>query len=59
MRVYVQKQASASDPKEYPSLIDTFWRTHTVDGVFVNDEDRRIYVSFVSKHNLMNYREIM
>ncbi|GJX81443.1 F-box domain containing protein [Tanacetum coccineum] len=25
------------------SLIDTFWRTHTVDGVFPKDEDRRIY----------------
>ncbi|GJW83408.1 hypothetical protein Tco_0156553 [Tanacetum coccineum] len=33
----------ASDTQEYPSLIDTFWRTHTVDGVFPNDEDRRIY----------------
>ncbi|GJV42428.1 hypothetical protein Tco_1420868 [Tanacetum coccineum] len=33
----------ASDTQEYPSLIDTFWRTHTVDGVFPKDEDRRIY----------------
>ncbi|GKE13543.1 hypothetical protein Tco_1417094 [Tanacetum coccineum] len=41
MRVYVQRQAS--DTQEYPSLIDTFWRTHTVDGVFPKDEDRRIY----------------
>ncbi|GKE83203.1 hypothetical protein Tco_1553203 [Tanacetum coccineum] len=30
MRVYVQRQAS--DTQEYPSLIDTFWRAHTVDG---------------------------
>ncbi|GKA53419.1 hypothetical protein Tco_0746734 [Tanacetum coccineum] len=29
--------------RRYPSLIDTFWRTHTVDGVFPKDEDRRIY----------------
>ncbi|GKB61798.1 hypothetical protein Tco_0917984, partial [Tanacetum coccineum] len=34
----------ASDTQDYPSLIDTFWRTHTVDGVFPKDEDRRIYV---------------
>ncbi|GKF62673.1 hypothetical protein Tco_0182727 [Tanacetum coccineum] len=34
---------SNSDTQEYPSLIDTFWRTHTVDGVFPKDEDRRIY----------------
>ncbi|GJW30827.1 F-box domain containing protein, partial [Tanacetum coccineum] len=33
----------ALDTQEYPSLIDTFWRTHTVDGVFLKDEDRRIY----------------
>ncbi|GJX85082.1 F-box domain containing protein [Tanacetum coccineum] len=33
----------SSDTQEYPSLIDTFWRTHTVDGVFPKDEDRRIY----------------
>ncbi|GJU47874.1 hypothetical protein Tco_1217429 [Tanacetum coccineum] len=33
----------ASDTQEYPSFIDTFWRTHTIDGVFPKDEDRRIY----------------
>ncbi|GJY82338.1 F-box domain containing protein [Tanacetum coccineum] len=33
----------ASDTQEYPSLVDTFWRTHTADGVFPKDEDRRIY----------------
>ncbi|GJW97932.1 DIE2/ALG10 family protein [Tanacetum coccineum] len=33
----------ASDTQEYPSLIDTFWQTHTVDRVFPKDEDRRIY----------------
>ncbi|GJR62384.1 SRP72 RNA-binding domain-containing protein [Tanacetum coccineum] len=38
---YISRQAS--DTQEYPSLIDTFWRTHTVDGVFPKDEDRRIY----------------
>ncbi|GJW73485.1 F-box domain containing protein [Tanacetum coccineum] len=38
------KMRQSSDTQEYPSLIDTFWRTHTVDGVFPKDEDRRIYV---------------
>ncbi|GKD03398.1 F-box domain containing protein, partial [Tanacetum coccineum] len=33
----------ASGTQEYPSLIDTYWQTHTVNGVFINDEDRRIY----------------
>ncbi|GJV12939.1 F-box domain containing protein [Tanacetum coccineum] len=31
----------ASETQEYPSLIDTFWRT--VYGVFPKDEDRHIY----------------
>ncbi|GJV46861.1 F-box domain containing protein [Tanacetum coccineum] len=39
----LRETRQASDTQEYPSLIDTFWRTHTVDGVFLKDEDRRIY----------------
>nr|GEX48892.1 F-box domain, leucine-rich repeat domain, L domain-like protein [Tanacetum cinerariifolium] len=32
-----------STTQEYPSLIDTFFVTHTVNGEFLQDEDRRIY----------------
>ncbi|GKB35099.1 F-box domain containing protein [Tanacetum coccineum] len=35
------RQSSAT--QEYPSLIDTFFIAHTVDGVFTRDEDRLIY----------------
>nr|GEY73877.1 hypothetical protein [Tanacetum cinerariifolium] len=35
------RQSSAT--QEYPSLIDTFFVTHTVNGVFNRDEDRLIY----------------
>nr|GEZ64821.1 hypothetical protein [Tanacetum cinerariifolium] len=28
---------------EYPSLIDTFFVAHTVNGEFLRDEERRIY----------------
>ncbi|GJV03946.1 F-box domain containing protein [Tanacetum coccineum] len=35
------RQSSAT--QEYPSLIDTFFTTHTVNGEFLQDEDRRIY----------------
>nr|GEX87110.1 hypothetical protein [Tanacetum cinerariifolium] len=49
----------SSTTQEYPSLIDTFFVAHTVNGEFLRDEDRRIYVSFVSKHSLMDYRELM
>ncbi|GKA29003.1 hypothetical protein Tco_0715248 [Tanacetum coccineum] len=32
-----------SSTREYPSLIHTFFMTHTVGGVFVRDEDRALY----------------
>nr|GEX10206.1 RNA-directed DNA polymerase, eukaryota [Tanacetum cinerariifolium] len=32
-----------SSTREYPSLIHTFFVTHTVGGVFVRDEDRALY----------------
>ncbi|GJX18330.1 EF-hand domain pair containing protein [Tanacetum coccineum] len=34
-------QSSAT--QEYPSLIQTFFDTHTVGGVFLRDEDQRLY----------------
>ncbi|GKE45060.1 hypothetical protein Tco_1472344 [Tanacetum coccineum] len=39
----INEMRQASDTQDCPSLIDTFWRTHLVDGVFPKDEDRRIY----------------
>ncbi|GJU43434.1 hypothetical protein Tco_1200700 [Tanacetum coccineum] len=33
----------SSGTQEYPSLIDTFYVAHTVNGEFLQDEDRRIY----------------
>ncbi|GKB19581.1 hypothetical protein Tco_0853504 [Tanacetum coccineum] len=33
----------SSGTQEYPSLIDTFFLAHTVNGEFLQDEDRRIY----------------
>nr|GEY92040.1 F-box domain, leucine-rich repeat domain, L domain-like protein [Tanacetum cinerariifolium] len=33
----------SSTTQEYPSLIDTFFVEHTVNGEFFRDEDRRIY----------------
>ncbi|GKA82190.1 hypothetical protein Tco_0788938, partial [Tanacetum coccineum] len=33
----------SSSTQEYPSLIDTFFIAHTVNGVFTRDEDRLIY----------------
>ncbi|GKA06811.1 hypothetical protein Tco_0686035 [Tanacetum coccineum] len=33
----------SSGTQEYPSLIDTFFVAHTVNGEFLQDEDRRIY----------------
>nr|GEW33195.1 hypothetical protein [Tanacetum cinerariifolium] len=35
----------SSATREYPSLIHTFFMTHTVGGVFTRDEDRAIYIT--------------
>nr|GEW98795.1 myosin-J heavy chain-like isoform X1 [Tanacetum cinerariifolium] len=44
----ISRQGSRSlarlrDEMEYPSLIDTFFVAHTVNGEFLRDEDRRMY----------------
>nr|GFC57727.1 hypothetical protein [Tanacetum cinerariifolium] len=39
--VYVQMETSAT--REYPSLIHTFFLTHTISGVFLNPEDKPLY----------------
>ncbi|GKE88735.1 hypothetical protein Tco_1566210 [Tanacetum coccineum] len=39
--VYVQMETSAT--REYPSLIHTFFLTHTVGGVFLNPKDKALY----------------
>nr|GEW88273.1 F-box domain, leucine-rich repeat domain, L domain-like protein [Tanacetum cinerariifolium] len=33
----------SSTTQEYPSLIDTFFVAHTVNGEFIRDEDRHVY----------------
>nr|GEZ73951.1 hypothetical protein [Tanacetum cinerariifolium] len=45
-------QMESSTTREYPSLIQTYFDTHTVDGVFLRDEEQLLYVSIVSKHPL-------
>nr|GEW33842.1 hypothetical protein [Tanacetum cinerariifolium] len=37
------KGMQTSSTQEYPSLINTFFVAHTVNGEFLRDEDRRIY----------------
>ncbi|GJR34584.1 hypothetical protein Tco_1210268, partial [Tanacetum coccineum] len=36
-------QMETSATREYPSLIHTFFLTHTVGGVFLNPEDKALY----------------
>ncbi|GJX31106.1 hypothetical protein Tco_0240961 [Tanacetum coccineum] len=33
----------SSNTREYPSLIQTYFDTHTVDGIFLRDEERLLY----------------
>nr|GEX39169.1 hypothetical protein [Tanacetum cinerariifolium] len=47
------KQMQSSATQEYPSLIQTFFDTHTVEGVFLRDEDRRLYM--LRLHGLGTY----
>ncbi|GJT58908.1 hypothetical protein Tco_1002441 [Tanacetum coccineum] len=42
----------SSSTREYPSLIDTFFLTHTVGGVFVRDEDQALYDEMLSLQRL-------
>ncbi|GKA02405.1 hypothetical protein Tco_0675070 [Tanacetum coccineum] len=37
------RYAESSDTREYPSLIQTYFDTHTVDGVFLRDNERLLY----------------
>ncbi|GJR41459.1 hypothetical protein Tco_1217143 [Tanacetum coccineum] len=41
--VYELRLMESSATREYPSLIHTFFVTHTVGGVFVRDEGRALY----------------
>nr|GFA82155.1 hypothetical protein [Tanacetum cinerariifolium] len=38
--------------REYPSLIHTFFLTHTIGGVFLNPEEKALYTSCISKNML-------
>ncbi|GKB57262.1 hypothetical protein Tco_0913448 [Tanacetum coccineum] len=39
------KNIESSATQEYPSLIETYFDTHTVDGVFLRDEERLLYAN--------------
>nr|GEY04899.1 hypothetical protein [Tanacetum cinerariifolium] len=51
----MQMQSSAT--QEYPSLIQTFFDTHTVGVVFLRDEDRRLYEEMVRLQGLGTYTD--
>ncbi|GJW56256.1 putative reverse transcriptase domain-containing protein [Tanacetum coccineum] len=42
----------SSETREYLSLIDTFFVTHTINGVFIRDEDRAIYEEMLRQRAL-------
>ncbi|GJV99656.1 S-adenosyl-L-methionine-dependent methyltransferases superfamily protein [Tanacetum coccineum] len=42
-KIYNGKKMETSATREYPSLIHTFFLTHTVGGVFLNPEDKALY----------------
>ncbi|GKA73670.1 hypothetical protein Tco_0779972 [Tanacetum coccineum] len=42
----------SSETREYPSLIQTYYDTHTVDSVFLRDEERLLYEEMLRLHGL-------
>ncbi|GJZ98713.1 pyruvate kinase, partial [Tanacetum coccineum] len=51
------KQMQSSATQEYPSLIQTFFDTHTVGGIFLRDKDRRLYEEMLRLHGLGTYTD--
>ncbi|GJR30177.1 hypothetical protein Tco_1106409 [Tanacetum coccineum] len=45
----------SSATQEYPSLIQTYFDTNTVDGVFLQDEERLLYEEMLRLHGLGTY----
>ncbi|GJY13326.1 hypothetical protein Tco_0382635 [Tanacetum coccineum] len=45
-------QMECSATREYPSLIQTYFNTHTVDGVFLWDKERLLYEEMLRLHAL-------
>ncbi|GKE05315.1 hypothetical protein Tco_1397333 [Tanacetum coccineum] len=43
LAVLRNRQMESSATREYPSLIQTYFDTHTVDGLFLRDEERLLY----------------
>nr|GEV79037.1 hypothetical protein [Tanacetum cinerariifolium] len=49
------KQMESSATREYPSLIQTYFDIHTIDGVFLWDEKRLLYVKMLRLQGLGTY----
>ncbi|GJS46631.1 hypothetical protein Tco_0596752, partial [Tanacetum coccineum] len=43
-------QMESSATREYPSLIHTYFDTHTIDGAFLRDEERLLYEEMPRLH---------
>nr|GEV14108.1 hypothetical protein [Tanacetum cinerariifolium] len=51
------RQMQSFATEEYPSLIQTFFNTHTVGDVFLRDEDRRLYEEVLRLQGLGTYTD--
>ncbi|GJV67451.1 hypothetical protein Tco_1482960 [Tanacetum coccineum] len=48
----LSSEICSSETREYPSLIQTYYDTHTVDSVFLRDEERLLYEERLRLHGL-------
>ncbi|GJZ93877.1 hypothetical protein Tco_0666080 [Tanacetum coccineum] len=51
-------KSKSSATREYSSLIHTFFLTHTVNGVFLNPEDKALYEEMLRLQGLGSYTEM-
>ncbi|GKA15452.1 reverse transcriptase domain-containing protein [Tanacetum coccineum] len=53
----VLRDRQSSATREYPSLIQAYFDTHTVDGVFLRDEERLLYEEMLRLQGLGTYTD--
>ncbi|GJU68256.1 F-box domain containing protein [Tanacetum coccineum] len=57
LAVLKDRQMESSATREYPSLIQTYFDIHTVDGVFLRDEERLLYEEMLRLQGLGTYTD--
>ncbi|GJY52095.1 hypothetical protein Tco_0442942, partial [Tanacetum coccineum] len=57
LAVLRDRQIESSTTREYQSLIQTYFDTHTVNGIFLRDEERLLYEEMLRLQGLGTYTD--